>query len=169
MSVQGRCHRANVQSMRSWLSTEPFAYCTMHKWVLVQRALSLSLSTSIHLDVVRNWIINFYLWLVNYVEIPRVITALQQQNTAPEENDYEDGYQEGTNERGKYYTKPFFCLFCLWGANEIFNQIKFDSIIDCGKCKSGSKRLNLNKFCKRDFGKHSIFRRSFSTTNSIWP
>lgn len=24
---------------------------------------------------------------------------------------------------------------------------------ECGKCKSGTKRLNLNKFCKRDYGK----------------
>lgn len=25
---------------------------------------------------------------------------------------------------------------------------------ECGKCKSGTKRLNLNKFCKRDYGKY---------------
>lgn len=29
-------------------------------------------------------------------------------------------------------------------------------ISECGKCKSGTKRLNLNKFCKRDYGKYKI-------------
>ncbi|XP_031627565.1 netrin-B [Contarinia nasturtii] len=64
------------------------------------------------------------------IKIPRVITALQQQNTAPEVQQYDsDPYQTDSDNGG--------------GGG--------GSGRECGKCKSGTKRLNLNKFCKRDY------------------
>lgn len=47
--------------------------------------------------------------------------------------------------------------------------------LECGKCKSGTKRLNLNKFCKRDYGEWMIsmlpttyFPTHFSKSNNKW-
>ena len=47
--------------------------------------------------------------------------------------------------------------------------------LECGKCKSGTKRLNLNKFCKRDYGEWMIsmlpttyFPKHFSKSNNKW-
>lgn len=45
----------------------------------------------------------------HYLEIPRVITALQQQNTAPEAHDYDDDYQTDNNERGMKYDDDNVC------------------------------------------------------------
>lgn len=42
-------------------------------------------------------------------------------------------------------------------TNELTQQIDviyWLIFAECGKCKSGAKRLNLNKFCKRDYGKN---------------
>lgn len=56
------------------------------------------------------------------IKIPRVISAIQPQNTAPEPN-----------------------------QNEPSSVYRPDGGRECGKCKAGTKRLNLNKFCKRDY------------------
>lgn len=39
------------------------------------------------------------------------------------------------------------------------------SIAECGKCKAETKRLNLNKFCKRDYGNFNINSFYFSHIN----
>ncbi|KAL9878526.1 netrin-A isoform 3-T3 [Glossina fuscipes fuscipes] len=54
---------------------------------------------------------------------PRISNILETQNTAPERNSHDS--------TSPYHTE---------GGRE------------CGKCKISTKRLNLNKFCKRDYG-----------------
>lgn len=41
------------------------------------------------------------------------------------------------------------------------------SIAECGKCKAETKRLNLNKFCKRDYGNLNINSFYFSHINKF--
>lgn len=41
------------------------------------------------------------IYFLNYAEIPRVITALQQQNTAPEVQQYDSDPYQTDNEKGK--------------------------------------------------------------------
>uniref|UniRef100_A0A182QSJ5 Netrin-1 n=1 Tax=Anopheles farauti TaxID=69004 RepID=A0A182QSJ5_9DIPT len=63
------------------------------------------------------------------IKIPRVININHQaQNTAPESYQYDPDASESTKE-SEYRAEP----------------------ADCGKCKFDTKRLNLNKFCKRDY------------------
>ncbi|XP_058821715.1 netrin-B-like isoform X1 [Topomyia yanbarensis] len=57
------------------------------------------------------------------IKIPRVISIVHPQNTAPDP-------QRHDPEAPSYRT---------------------DAGRECGKCKIGTKRLNLNKFCKRDY------------------
>ncbi|KAH8237770.1 hypothetical protein KR038_011575, partial [Drosophila bunnanda] len=71
---------------------------------------------------------------------PRMINMLDTQNTAPEPDEHEaqatgggggGGVASGMAAQSQYYRTE--------GGRE------------CGKCKVSTKRLNLNKFCKRDY------------------
>lgn len=41
---------------------------------------------------------------------------------------------------------------------------------ECGKCRAGTRKLNINKYCKRDYGKCSVYRISITVDNNKnWP
>ncbi|XP_052900371.1 netrin-A-like [Anopheles moucheti] len=65
------------------------------------------------------------------IKIPRVINMVHSQNTAPEES-HQYAVSSGNHE-------PEAPSYRMHAGRE------------CGKCKISTKRLNLNKFCKRDY------------------
>ncbi|XP_041773691.1 netrin-A-like isoform X1 [Anopheles merus] len=68
------------------------------------------------------------------IKIPRVINMVHSQNTAPEES-----HQYAVSSGGGGQHEPEAPTYRMHAGRE------------CGKCKISTKRLNLNKFCKRDY------------------
>ncbi|XP_016925354.2 netrin-A isoform X2 [Drosophila suzukii] len=70
---------------------------------------------------------------------PRMINMLDTQNTAPEPDDAESSPGVGVDRNGASGTAAQSQYYRTEGGRE------------CGKCRVSTKRLNLNKFCKRDY------------------
>ncbi|KAH8295550.1 hypothetical protein KR044_011464 [Drosophila immigrans] len=86
---------------------------------------------------------------------PRMINMLDTQNTAPEPSESEGAV--GAERHG--------------GASSAAAQTQYyrtEGGRECEKCKISTKRLNLNKFCKRDYGKSSTPSRFSQRNSHIW-
>lgn len=67
----------------------------------------------------------------------------------------------------------FFLWFYCDPANSLLSYlyeikyvfIRFCLTDQCGKCRSGTRRLNLNKYCRRDYGTY-YFNRIFRMNNA---
>ncbi|KFB38892.1 AGAP000225-PA-like protein [Anopheles sinensis] len=76
------------------------------------------------------------------IKIPRVISMVHPQNTAPE------GHQP---HHQHHYHKPAGGGGSSSQHDPDATSYRTDAGRECGKCRIGTKRLNLNKFCKRDY------------------
>ncbi|XP_039499116.1 netrin-A isoform X1 [Drosophila santomea] len=70
---------------------------------------------------------------------PRMINMLDTQNTAPEPDEPESSPGSGGDRNGASGMAAHSQYYRTEGGRE------------CGKCRVSTKRLNLNKFCKRDY------------------
>ncbi|XP_016995274.2 netrin-A isoform X1 [Drosophila takahashii] len=70
---------------------------------------------------------------------PRMINMLDTQNTAPEPDEPQSSPAVGGDRSGATGTAAQSQYYRTEGGRE------------CGKCRVSTKRLNLNKFCKRDY------------------
>ena len=53
--------------------------------------------------------------------------------------------------------KNILCILVYKFLYIVYKQFPMLFVIDqCGKCRASTKRLNLNKYCKRDYGKYAI-------------
>ncbi|XP_050099173.1 netrin-A-like [Anopheles aquasalis] len=75
------------------------------------------------------------------IKVPRVISLVHPQNTAP-------GNQHGNHHQPRHQVVT--ASSSSSGVPDV-PTYRMDSGRECGKCRIGTRRLNLNKFCKRDY------------------
>ncbi|XP_058063294.1 netrin-B-like [Anopheles bellator] len=82
------------------------------------------------------------------IKIPRVIGMVHPQNTAPDRAPHHHQQQQQ-----QYYqvSAPGSDNHEEAGTDQGASSYRTDARRECGKCRIGTKRLNLNKFCKRDY------------------
>ncbi|XP_052872857.1 netrin-3-like [Anopheles cruzii] len=79
------------------------------------------------------------------IKIPRVISMVHPQNTAPDRAPHQHHQQQQyyqVSGPGSHHEEP---------TDQGASSYRTDARRECGKCRIGTKRLNLNKFCKRDY------------------
>ncbi|XP_068141097.1 netrin-A isoform X1 [Drosophila tropicalis] len=81
---------------------------------------------------------------------PRITNMLDTQNTEPETPDYESSPAErgGGGVDGRMAASASSSSMTAAAQSQYYRS---EGGRDCGRCKISTKRLNLNKFCRRDY------------------
>ncbi|XP_049542549.1 netrin-3-like [Anopheles darlingi] len=82
------------------------------------------------------------------IKIPRVISMVHPQNTAP---DGQHGNHHHPHQQYHQVSVSSASSSSSSSGDPDVPSYRTDSGRECGKCRIGTRRLNLNKFCKRDY------------------